>query len=211
MRTIITIAAGMLAAGAALGEEIGFEDINLGGLTRSNFADLGIENTYRGYQWSRGNSTFGEGFWGVVNNSDGQSVRAFSGNQMGWNWNGPLSLSITFNVDKIVDSAYFNVFSAGQDWGADTIRLEGYNAANQLVATSSTLQLDDVSSNPAWQRLDANFVGVRRLQIVATQGDSNWAGAGWWAIDNLTVRDVPAPGAAGLLGMALLAGARRRR
>ena len=207
-------AVGILCSGAAA-EIIDFDDVNLGGLSRANFPALGIDNSYRGYMWpSNNDSTFGEGHWAAVDNTDGDfgTIGAYSGTQSAWNWNGPLHLDIVFDQDKVIEGAAFNVFSAGQDWGADRVRIEGYDSGGGLVGMTGWLELDDSSSAPQWGWLDAgNMTGVRTMTIRVEQDDSVWAGAGWFAVDDITIRNVPSPAGFALLGVAGLLGARRRR
>lgn len=195
---------------------VNFDDIIMSstfGGTRDHFENLGIQNTYAGLQWPNNTSNFGDNVarWAVVGNSDSQfsTVGAYSGSQAGWNFNDGTSMSIIFPYAVDVSGAFFNVFMAGQGWGADTVQFLGYNASNVLVGSSSVLSLDDVSNAPAWQWLSAGLNGITHLEIVATQDLTEWSsGDAWWAIDDLTYSPsaVPEPStlillASGLLGL----------
>lgn len=85
------------------------------------------------------------------------------------------------------------------------MQFNGYDAGDVLVGTSGILSLDRDSANPAWQFLAAGFSGVRRLEIVST--NDRFSGEGWWAIDDLEIRDsqaaAPEPLTALLFGVGL--------
>lgn len=206
MALLVVLSPSAIADGV---EIIDFDDIDLGGAPRNNFPALGIENTYRGYQWP---SDPGGGMWAVVNNIDSQfqTVGAWSGEQAGWNWNGPETLSVIFDEDKIIDGAYFNVLMAEQSWGFDGVFMRGYDSNDDLIGTTDTLPLDDTSPSPAWGWLAADLFGVRRLEVVGVQGDPEWGDSGWWTMDDLTIRPVPEPTSLGLLIIGALATVRRR-
>lgn len=195
----------------ALAEIIDFEDVNLGAATRDNFLNLGIENTYRGYTWSRGPSNFGgEGYWAAVANGDGQFVGAHGGNQSGWNWNGPRTLSVTFDVDKIYVGAWFNVFSGGQDWGADAVNVIGYDSSNSVTGQTGFVALDDVSASPGWVYAAGGFT-ARRIEILVRQDDTSWGPDGWWSVDDIELGVVPEPCTMIALGAGLVGFVARRR
>lgn len=206
------IAAPLLALTAVTAQAttvLDFEDIT-GFSGRANFETLGITNTYQGYDWPTSSSSWpssgSDSPWAVVDNSDSQfsSVGAYSGTQALWNWNDGPQREINFGEATDVQGAYFNVFQAGQDWGAQTVQFRAFDALNQLIGTSALLYLDRDSSNPAWQWLDASFSGVYRLEILST--NDRFSGHGWWTMDDLTLGPVTpasAPATLALMGLGL--------
>lgn len=201
---------------SASAEVIDFEDIQMTGVyggTRDEFNNLGIANTYRGYTWTAAASAFGQGIWGVANNNDGDfgTVGAHGGKQSGWTFNGPLSMMIDFGVDKNVVDAWFNVFSARQDWGSDAVKMIGRDSSNNIVGDTGFVAIDDVNGSPAWVQVTANFNAVRTLEIVGRQDDSNWSGSGWLAVDDIHIEAVPEPASMIAFGAAMAALVARRR
>lgn len=215
-RLIFAASVTLAVAGIASAEVIDFDDIAMSGTyggARDEFNNLGIANTYRGYTWTAAGSSFGQGIWGVASNADGDfgTVGAHSGRQSGWTFNGPLSMTINFGVDKNVSNAWFNVFSAGQDWGSDAVKMIGRDSSNNIVGDTGFVAIDDVSSAPSWVNVVANFSNVRTLEIVGRQDDASWTGAGWLAMDDLTISAVPEPTSMIALAAGLAAVAARRK
>lgn len=202
---------------------VNFDDIALSG-SRTRFTVLGINTTYAGLQWPNNTSSFGDGvaYWAGVNNSDSSfsGVGAYSGTQAAWNYNDGTTMNIIFPTPVTVQGAYFNVFSAGAAWGAETVQFFGYDALDALVGSSAVLALDKVSNSPAWQFLSAGLTGITRLEIAATQDLNVYPnGEAWWAMDDLTYSRssdnnvVPEPSTYLLLGSGIagLAMWRRKR
>lgn len=206
----IALALFFLCVGAS-GAVIGFEDLT----TRQNFNDLGIANTYQGYEWGYG---FGPGLgsrtfvdssqgWAsatVTDTASGPAPAGIGGTSYAWNWNGPQSLWIDFRSPTDVASINFAFLSSTYGSNAATIRLFGYNSTDVLVATSSILTLTDT-----FQTLTANFSGINYLEIRANEN-------AWFSVDDIVTGQgsvvIPEPASVALLGLglALIGWARRR-
>ncbi len=196
-----------LGVGSSSALVLDFEDI-VGVSGRTNLPALGISSTYQGFQWPN----YGSNPWGVVDNTDSQfsTVGAYSGTQALWNWSNGPERNIIFNSVQDVAGAYFNVFAAGQSWGADTVQFRAYDEFDVLIGTSAIIALDDSSPSPSWQWLEAGFTGVMRLNVLSA--------GGWWSMDDLTLNQsaevqVYEPTAISILslGIVILSLARRRR
>lgn len=196
--------------GSANATVLSFEDLT----TRNNFSALGISNTYQGYSWGYGygagvasrtfaNSPTGWASATVTNSAVSPAPSGMSGTSYAWNWNGPQSLWIDFHTATNISSVDLaNLSSAYGGGNASSIQLFGYDAANNLLSTSSILSLTST-----FQTLTANLSGINFLEIRAN------ANSQWFSIDNLTVNQntVPEPGSIALLGIGIMGAAFTRR
>ena len=199
------------SARSAMATTIGFE--GLISETNASFTTLAISNSYLGYKWSAspvlpGDS--GPNDWGAVDCVvttcfDDQPLTAHSGSGYGWTFSGPQSLYIDFGAPTHVGGGWFaGQFLFGPNgffFGANsrTMQLFGYDASNNLIASSGVLDLVDSQ----WQFLGANFSDVYRLELRSDRDVS------WFAVDDLDVTPAPEPGTLVLIGTGLLAGVRR--
>jgi hypothetical protein len=189
-----------VAVSSAQATTINFDDLN----TRNNFGNLGISNTYSGFQWTSSGSFF-EG-WAVATTSNqaaGPTVPV-SGQSYAWNWNGVQKLFVNFGGAKNVLGAHFAFLSPTYYDNSSTIQMFGYDAANNLVSTSNVLSL---TSN--FQFLNAAFSNVHSIEI---RSDRNFS---WFSVDDIqfgTVKDVAEPATIGVFSLTLLGlSALRRR
>jgi len=168
---------------------ITFDDLN----TRDSFYILGISNTYQGFVWtSSGPELVG---WAVATVSDpavSPAPTPVSGESYAWNWAGVQSLYITFPTPYSVSGAYFATLSPGYAYNASSITMYGYDAADNLIASSAPLSLSDT-----FQYLSANFTGITKLEIRANSSEA------WFSVDNIGVSasGVPEPSTFGIVAL----------
>lgn len=189
--TLTAISLSMLGnkANAAV---IGFEDLNI----RNNFNALGIIDNYQGYEWGYGfaggvaNRTFvnTDTGWASATSSDpaiAPPPSNLGGNSYAWTWNGPQSLWIDFKSPTTFNGGNFAGLSSAYGSNASSLTLFGYDAASNLVASSSTLNLTNT-----FQTLNTNFQDIQYLEIRSN------ANSQWFSVDNLRVEgatSVPEP------------------
>ena len=184
-----------LAAGTALaGTVVTFDDLN----TRDTFDALGISNTYQGFLWSSSGG-FGEGWASatVAAPAVSPAPTPVSGQSYAWNWDGVQSLYITFPSPSSVNGADFATLSSSFGANASSIQMFGYDAANNLKASSSVLDLTNT-----FQFLSAGFTGVTKLEIRADSSGQ------WFSVDNIDLSSsgsaAPEPSSIGLVALAAL-------
>jgi uncharacterized protein YhjY with autotransporter beta-barrel domain len=161
-----------LSSQAALAQVIDFEDLQ----TRDNFYDMGIEDTYLGYQWAPSGTSTGWASATTFGRVSSESIVPVSGTAYGWNWSGPQSLLIDFKAPTSVASAYFANLGSSYSSNAISIQMLGYDADSNLLASSSILSLSD-----SFQKLTANFSNIYILEIRADQESA------WFLVDDITL------------------------
>ncbi len=173
----------------------------------SSFTNLGISNTYQGYNWSSSS-----GDWGAVDCNTttcfgDQSLTAVSGTSYGWSYSAPQSLFIDFGQATDVIDAYFaGLFDNRGNFASSTIQLFGYDSLSNLISSSSVLNLVDSQ----WQLLSANLLGIHTLEIRSDRQSS------WFAVDDIRINEavnVPEPASTALLvlGLAGIGFSRRKK
>ncbi len=193
---------------------IGFEDLT----TRNNFNNLGISDTYNGFEWGYGN-TAGNPIW--TNSAEGWASATLTntavtpppanvqGQSYAWTWDGPLSLWIDFRSLMDFNSGYFGTLGPNYPSNSSSVQFIGYDAGMSVTSTSAVMALSDTMT-----LMNAGLTGIQFLEIRGS-GDRKW-----FTVDDLNITptspsEIPLPAAlpllAGGLGLFGLMGWRRKR
>ncbi|MCP4785469.1 MAG: hypothetical protein GY903_08820 [Fuerstiella sp.] len=164
-------------------DSITFDDLT----ERKTFYVQGISSTYHGFEWGHSRSsdlaspvipsTSVYWDWASATVNDAAYMPGptpVSGDSYAWNSGGPQSLFIDFLSPTAVVSANFATLSSKYSSNASTIQMFGYDASNNQVGESSSLNLTN-----DFQQLNAGFTNVRTLEIRANDA------AKWFSIDDL--------------------------
>ena len=185
---------------------LGLAGANVGAtLTVVNFDDLpssyngALPAGYGGINWIYNGSA---GAWHMTAGSaTGYPDPAYSGTKYVFNYSGdalaePIAFSFVDSASQLV-GAWFQAASSSPN----KVRFNGYDAADQLIAQSAWLTLND-----QWQYLAADFGTVATVKI-----ERDTTGYAKFALDDLTYIPEPATLALLCLGTVGVAGLRRKR
>lgn len=200
---IATPLALLLALGPAVSHAlvIGFEGL-ISGENTASFEELGINNTYQGFQWTA--MTTSEDFppqWAAAEIGPFGGVSPFNGSGYAWTYFGGQSMFVTFGGGtRTVAGGYFAGQFGSYSFSASTLQMFGYDDVDNLIAQSEVLNLVD----GRWQFLAGGQLATTQVHKLELRSNS---GTTWFAIDDLEVSDsvVPEPTTLFLLCLGLTA------
>jgi hypothetical protein len=186
--------AGLMLAGAANADVIGFEDV----ATDGDFASLNDVSPYAGLTW-------GFDWFAGDNTIDGYANGAHSGTHYAVNGFGSDAAGISSDTPFNFAGAWFAAPTGAAD-KASWINIAAYDAANQLIGTTGNIA---IGADYVWA--NAGFNNVSSLIISRDTG--------WYVMDDFTTAapasgEVPEPATPLVLGIgafALIVGRVRSR